>query len=77
MTAIALFGDGETQMNDIREIVKQVDFITDLWVFVVDFALHEVEEWNIVHWYRLSQCPLFFIEVSDWGRCVCVAAFLP
>jgi uncharacterized membrane protein len=44
MTAIALFDDGETQMNDIREIVKQVDFITGLWVFVVAFALHEVEE---------------------------------
>ena len=77
MTAIALFGDGETQMNDIREIVKQVDFITDLWVFVVDFALHEVEEWNIVHWYRLSQCPLFFIEVLIFGESDCVAEFNP
>lgn len=31
--------------------MSNLDFITALWLFMLMFILHELEEWNIVRWY--------------------------
>jgi hypothetical protein len=35
-------------MDNIFAAVNQIDFLIWLWLFVIVFALHEVEEWNIL-----------------------------
>jgi hypothetical protein len=74
-------------MNDIWAIVKQVDFIAGLWVFIVAFALHEAEEWNIMRWYQRNYVDLppttdraartWIVFISMVGLVWCTAAALP
>jgi hypothetical protein len=39
-------------MNNILSTINKIDLLTWLWLFVIAFALHEVEEWNILRWYQ-------------------------
>ena len=74
-------------MTDILTTVKQINFITGLWVFVVAFALHESEEWNIMRWYRRNFVDLppttdkaartWIVFISMIGLLWCTAATLP
>ena len=74
-------------MNDIWAIVKQVNFIAGLWVFVVAFALHEAEEWNIMRWYQRNYIDLppttdraartWIVFISMMGLVWCIAGTLP
>ena len=45
-------------MNNIFTTINQIDFLTWLWLFVIVFALHEVEEWNILRWYQRNYVDL-------------------
>ena len=45
-------------MNNILAAIGQIDFLTGLCLFVVAFALHEVEEWNILSWYQRNYVDL-------------------
>ncbi len=45
-------------MNSIFAALLQADFITMLWCFVIVFALHELEEWNILGWYQRNYADL-------------------
>ena len=45
-------------MNNILTAIAQIDFLTWLWIFVLAFALHEVEEWNILRWYQRNYVDL-------------------
>jgi hypothetical protein len=45
-------------MSDILTTIVQINFLTWLWIFVVVFALHELEEWNILIWYRRNYVDL-------------------
>lgn len=39
-------------MNNIFPAIARIDFLVWLWVFAIAFALHELEEWNILRWYQ-------------------------
>jgi Protein of unknown function with HXXEE motif len=45
-------------MCSILTAIVQIDLLTWLWVFVVIFAIHELEEWNILSWYRRNYVDL-------------------
>jgi hypothetical protein len=45
-------------MNSIITTIIRIDFLTWLWLFVIAFALHEVEEWNILRWYQRNYVDL-------------------
>lgn len=45
-------------MNSIFAAIIQIDFLASLWLFVIAFALHEVEEWNILSWYQRNYVDL-------------------
>ncbi|CAG0973081.1 hypothetical protein ANAEL_01289 [Anaerolineales bacterium] len=45
-------------MNSIFAKLSQLDFLTWLWLFVIAFALHEMEEWNILRWYQRNYVDL-------------------
>ena len=74
-------------MNNIFAAVNQIDFLTWLWLFVIAFALHEVEEWNILSWYQRNYVDLppstnqavrvWIIFVSLIGFVWCTVATLP
>jgi len=74
-------------MNDIWTIVMGFDFIVGLWLFVVVFVLHEVEEWNIMRWYQRNFVDLppttdkaartWIVLISAIGLVWCIIATLP
>jgi len=39
-------------MNNILASITRIDFLVWLWIFAIAFALHELEEWNILRWYQ-------------------------
>lgn len=39
-------------MNSFISGIDSIGFIPWLWVFVLGFAVHEFEEWNILRWYQ-------------------------
>ncbi len=39
-------------MDQIITLLNSSDFLTTLWLFPVAVTVHELEEWNIVQWYR-------------------------
>jgi hypothetical protein len=45
-------------MDSIFATLNQIDFLTWLWLFVIAFALHEIEEWNILRWYHRNYVDL-------------------
>jgi len=45
-------------MGSIFVTLSQIDFLTWLWLFVIAFALHEIEEWNILRWYQRNYVDL-------------------
>jgi hypothetical protein len=45
-------------MYNIFAVMFQIDFITGLWLFTIAFALHEIEEWNILSWYQRNYVDL-------------------
>ncbi|MBN1146020.1 MAG: HXXEE domain-containing protein [Anaerolineales bacterium] len=65
----------------------QIDFLAWLWIFVGAFALHELEEWNILHWYQRNYTDLppsshkavrlWIIFVILIGVAWCAAATIP
>lgn len=74
-------------MNNILAAVNQMDFLMGLWLFVIAFALHEIEEWNILSWYQRNYVDLppstnkavrvWIIFVSLIGIVWCAVATLP
>lgn len=74
-------------MSNILTAAAQIDFLTWLWIFTAAFALHEVEEWNILRWYQHSYVdlpPSTNKAVRAWivfavlvGFVWCAAATLP
>ena len=74
-------------MNDILAIGEQLDFMAGLWAFVVAFALHEAEEWNIIRWYQRNYVDLppttdkaartWIVFISMMGLVWCTVATLP
>jgi hypothetical protein len=45
-------------MGNILTAMVQINLLTWLWIFVVIFALHELEEWNILRWYQRNYVDL-------------------
>ncbi len=45
-------------MNNIFAATIHIDFLTWLWLFTIAFALHELEEWNILNWYQRNYVDL-------------------
>ena len=45
-------------MNNIFTTLTQIDFLSWLWLFVIAFTLHEMEEWNILRWYQRNYVDL-------------------
>jgi len=39
-------------MNINFAALARIDFLVLLWMFVIAYALHELEEWNILRWYQ-------------------------
>ena len=39
-------------MDNILTTINSIDFLTGLRIFVIAFAIHELEEWNILRWYQ-------------------------
>lgn len=74
-------------MDNIFPAVNQIGFLTWLWLFVIAFALHEVEEWNILSWYQRNYVDLppstnkairvWIVFVSLIGFVWCAVAALP
>lgn len=74
-------------MNNLFTTIMQIDFLTWLWIFAIAFALHELEEWNILGWYRRNYVDLppstdkavrvWIIFVILVGFIWCGAATLP
>ena len=74
-------------MNSIFAAIIQIDFLTWLWLFAIAFALHEVEEWNILSWYQRNYVDLppstnkavrvWIVFVSLIGFVWCAVATLP
>lgn len=46
-------------MNNLGTFTGQIGFLAWLWIFVTAFAIHELEEWNILHWYQRN-----FVDLS-------------
>jgi hypothetical protein len=74
-------------MEDILTTLERLDFLSVLWLFPVAFALHEIEEWNIMKWYRRNYADLppatdrsartWIVFVSLVGFVWCAVAVLP
>jgi hypothetical protein len=45
-------------MDAINTVLQNIDFIGWVWIFVIAFALHELEEWNILRWYERNYTDL-------------------
>ncbi len=45
-------------MNYLLTAIVQINLPAWLWVFVIIFALHELEEWNILSWYQRNYADL-------------------
>ena len=45
-------------MSDIFAALARIDFLGWLWIFVIAYALHELEEWNILRWYQRNYVDL-------------------
>lgn len=45
-------------MNHIFAAIARTDFLVWLWIFVIAYALHELEEWNILRWYQRNYVDL-------------------
>jgi hypothetical protein len=45
-------------MSNTLAAMAQINLLVWLWVFVVVFAVHELEEWNILAWYRRNYVDL-------------------
>jgi hypothetical protein len=45
-------------MNNVFASIAQINFLSLLWIFVITFALHELEEWNILRWYQRNYVDL-------------------
>jgi hypothetical protein len=45
-------------MNNVFTAIAQINFLSWLWIFVSTFALHELEEWNILRWYQRNYVDL-------------------
>lgn len=39
-------------MSEILSILQRLDLLMALWLFPIAVTLHELEEWNIVQWYK-------------------------
>ena len=39
-------------MINIFAAITRIDFLVCLWIFAIAYALHELEEWNILRWYQ-------------------------
>jgi hypothetical protein len=39
-------------MNNILASISGIDYLAWLWIFAFAYALHELEEWNILRWYQ-------------------------
>jgi hypothetical protein len=68
------------EMNIILGILNNTDFMHVLWIFVIAFIIHEVEEWNITEFERRN-----FVNVPAtatkqnaliWIGFVCTLAFM-
>lgn len=76
-----------TAMKDFLTAMAQIDFLVWLWVFVFVFAVHEVEEWNILKWYQRNYVDLppstnkatraWIVFVILVGSVWCAVATLP
>ena len=74
-------------MDKFVSVILQINFITGLWIFAIAFALHEIEEWNILRWYRENYVDLppstnrsirvWIVFVILMGFIWCAAAVLP
>jgi len=74
-------------MNKIFTTINQIDFLTWLWLFVIAFAFHEMEEWKILRWYQRNYLDLppstnkavrvWIVFVILVGFVWCAAATLP
>jgi len=74
-------------MDNIFTAVNQIGFLIWLWLFAIAFALHEVEEWNILSWYQRNYVDLppstnkavrvWIVFVSLIGFVWCAVATLP
>ena len=74
-------------MKDFLTAMAQIDFLVWLWVFVFVFAVHEVEEWNILKWYQRNYVDLppstnkatraWIVFVILVGSVWCAVATLP
>lgn len=38
--------------------ITRIDFLIWLWIFAIAYALHELEEWNILRWYQRNYTDL-------------------
>jgi len=49
---IQMIGKELTTMSNILTLLEQLDFLSMLWLFLIAFVIHEVEEWNITEFER-------------------------
>jgi len=45
-------------MNNIFAAIARIDFLDWLWIFSIAYAIHELEEWNILRWYQRNYVDL-------------------
>lgn len=65
-------------MEIIFTIIRQINFMQWLWIFAVFFALHELEEWNILRWYQRNYTdlpPSTHTSVRYWIAAVILIGF--
>lgn len=74
-------------MASIISFLENINFTLLLWIFAIAFALHEVEEWNIMKWYQRNFVDLppttdkgvrsWIVFISLIGFIWCFIAVLP
>jgi hypothetical protein len=53
-----MHGKESASMNNILAAIVRIDFLAWLWIFVIAYAFHELEEWNILRWYQRNYVDL-------------------
>lgn len=73
-------------MIEVLETLSSVDLRIVMWVIPVIFFLHEMEEWNILEWYKSTysapppstklSCRIWLFTISILGFMVTAAAYI-
>ena len=76
---IQMIGKELTIMSNIFTPFAQLDFLSMLWLFLIAFVIHEVEEWNITEFERRNfvgvPATVTKKNARTWIGIICVAGF--